>query len=88
MCSKTILPALLAVAIVFSSFRLWASPIPIDTVKVGNPGNAADTRRLRGGQLCLQDRHLRRDASPIHGFLNAVASTDTYGLYDTTWPPT
>jgi len=83
---------LLALSLVFSlALSLRAQPlVNIETVRVGDAGNAADTNRLSSG-----------DASPGYGavayefrlgkyevtigqyttFLNTVAKTDTYSLY-------
>ena len=84
MCSKMILPALFAAAVVFSPFRLWASPIPIDTVKVGNPGNAADTNDGYGAvSYAYKVGTYDVTLAQYTAFLNAVASTDPYGLYIT-----
>ena len=51
-------------------------------VTVGDPGNVADTHWLRLGPVYLPDGHLRRDLAQYTAFLNAVAKTDTYGLYN------
>lgn len=83
MSSKLILPALLAAVIGFPPVRLWASPIPIETVKVGNPGNLPDTNDGYGAvaypyKIATYDVTLDQYTA----FLNAVASSDPYGLYD------
>jgi sulfatase modifying factor 1 len=86
MCSKTILPGLLAVLTIFSSFSLSAnpSPIPIATVTVGNPGNAADTADGYGAVgYAYKIGTYNVTLAQYSAFLNAVAKTDTYGLYDT-----
>jgi formylglycine-generating enzyme len=84
MCSKMILPRLMAAVTILSSFNLWASPIPMATVTVGNPGNAADTADGYGAvgytyKIGTYDVTLTQYTA----FLNAVAKIDTYGLYNT-----
>ena len=84
MCSNTILPGLLAAVMMFSSFSLWASPISMDMVTVGNPGNAVDSADGYGAvgytyKIGTYDVTLAQYTA----FLNAVAKTDTYGLYNT-----
>ena len=64
----------------------WGGTVTsLQFVTVGNPGNAADpsTGRLRLGGLHIPDGQVRRDDGPVLPFLNAVAKTDTYGLYNT-----
>jgi formylglycine-generating enzyme required for sulfatase activity len=84
MRNKTILRGLLAAVMILSTFSLRAGPIPIDIVKVGNPGNAADTNDGYGAvsypyKIGSYDVTLAQYTA----FLNAVATTDTYGLYNT-----
>jgi len=83
-CSELYIPAHVVAVIIMSSWNIWASPIPIDTVKVGNPGNAADTNDGYGAvaysyKIGTYDVTLDQYTA----FLNAVAKTDTYGLYNT-----
>jgi len=84
MCSKTILPGLLAGVMMSWSLGLWASPIPMAMVTVGNPGNVADPADGYGAvgypyKIGAYDVTLAQYTA----FLNAVATTDTYGLYNT-----
>jgi formylglycine-generating enzyme required for sulfatase activity len=61
--------------------------ITIDTVPVGDPGNAADTRYATPGYGAVAYTYnigkYEVTASEYTAFLNAVAATDTYGLYNT-----
>jgi sulfatase modifying factor 1 len=84
MSSNLIVPGLLAAVAALGSQKLSASPITIPTVTVGNPGNAADTNSGYGAvgytyKIGAYDVTLTEYAA----FLNAVAATDTYGLYNT-----
>jgi formylglycine-generating enzyme required for sulfatase activity len=58
----------------------------IDTVPVGNPGNAADTHGAGYGAVTDSYNIGKYEvtAGQYTEFLNAVAKTDTYGLYNTT----
>jgi sulfatase modifying factor 1 len=84
MSHKTILLLLLAIAMILTPFSLRASPIPMATVTVGNPNNAADPADGYGAvayayKIGTYDVTLDQYTA----FLNAVAKTDTYGLYNT-----
>jgi sulfatase modifying factor 1 len=61
--------------------------VVIDTVTVGNPRNAADTRYETPGYGGVDYTYnigtYEVTASQYTAFLNAVAATDTYGLYNT-----
>jgi formylglycine-generating enzyme required for sulfatase activity len=61
--------------------------ITIDTVTVGNPGNAADTRYATPGYGAVAYTYnigkYEVTAGQYTAFLNAVAATDTCGLYNT-----
>jgi formylglycine-generating enzyme required for sulfatase activity len=60
--------------------------ITIDTVPVGKPGNAADTRYQTPGYGAVAYEYnigkYEVTAGQYTTFLNAVAKTDTYGLYN------
>jgi formylglycine-generating enzyme required for sulfatase activity len=59
--------------------------IVINTVPVGNPGNAADTRYGSYGSVAYSyniDKY-EVTAGQYTAFLSAVAATDSYGLYNT-----
>ncbi len=57
--------------------------ITIDTVRVGNPGNAADTTGYGSVGYAYNIGKYEVTAGQYCEFLNAVARTDTYGLYNT-----
>lgn len=61
-----------------------ASGATIDTVPVGNAGNAADTHALGWGGVTYDYRigTYEVTAGQYTEFLNKVAATDTYGLYN------
>jgi len=63
-----------------------AQAVTIDTVPVGNPGNAADTRYETPGYGSVGYSYnigkYEVTAAQYTDFLNKVARTDTYGLYD------
>ena len=73
--------------------RCWAwaciaQAITIDTVTVGDPGNAADTHHsgTTGYGSVSYTYNIGKyevTAGQYTAFLNAVAKTDTYGLYNT-----
>jgi sulfatase modifying factor 1 len=64
-----------------------AQAVVIDTVTMGNPGNAADTRYATPGYGRVAYEYnigkYEVTAGQYKEFLNAVAATDTYGLYNT-----
>ena len=64
-----------------------SASIIIDTVPVGNPGNAADTRYWTPGYggvaYAYNMGKFEVTAGQYTAFLNAVAATDTYALYFT-----
>ena len=61
--------------------------ITIDTVPVGNPNNVADTRYESPGYGAVGYTYsigkYEVTATQYTDFLNKVAATDTYGLYNT-----
>jgi len=67
--------------------RLAEASVNIEMVTVGNPGNAADTRYATPGfgavGYIYNIGKYEVTAGQYTTFLNAVASTDTYGLYKT-----
>ena len=80
----------LVVAGVASAFASTALAVNIETVTVGNPGNPGDTRYPRGGVPSFGSvgytysiGKYEVTAGQYTEFLNAVAATDTYGLYNT-----
>jgi formylglycine-generating enzyme len=67
--------------------RAQATPIGIDTVTVGNPGNAGDPIEFQGvfgavGYVFAIGKY-EVTAGQYAAFLAAVAATDPHGLYDT-----
>jgi formylglycine-generating enzyme len=95
MFGKAIGRGLLAVAMVYWAvlaqadvFHMGTGLTSLETVSVGNPGNAADTAAHSGnsaGQGAVAYNYLvgkyEVTAGQYTEFLNAVAKTDTYGLY-------
>lgn len=62
-----------------------ASAMNIEVVQVGNPGNAADTRPNRSGGRVDYTYGIGKyevTAGQYCDFLNAVATSDTHGLYN------
>lgn len=84
MCNKLNRVFLLAVVVLLAVGT--AQAVTIDLVTVGNPGNAADTRSATPGDgavdyVYLIGKYEVTNAQYVE-FLNAVAETDTYGLYN------
>ena len=69
-----------------AAIALAAHGVTIDWVTVGDPGNACDTQS-QGCFGSVADIYLIGKYEVTNAqyaeFLNAVADTDTYGLYDT-----
>ncbi len=90
MFDKTMLRGLLALALVAAAVGARADTVNIDTVLVGNLGNAADTTMMIDGTTGYGSvpyvyRMGKYDvtAAEYCDFLNDVATTaDTYGLYN------
>jgi formylglycine-generating enzyme required for sulfatase activity len=83
MFRKTMVRGLMVAALVASAVTVRASTIPMATVPVGNAGNPADTTTGLGAvgydyDIGTYDVTLTQYTA----FLNSVASTDTYGLYN------
>jgi sulfatase modifying factor 1 len=81
--------ALLLGALYLGAFQA-ASAVTIDTVPIGNPNNPVDAAPSVGGTCCFGSvsytyRIGKYDVTigQYTAFLNAVAATDTYGLYNT-----
>ena len=86
-CIITFLSMLFLIA-VFSATSLAQATITIDTVPVGDPGNTADTEVMLDGTTGYGSvgYNYRMGKSEVTAgqyteFLNAVAATDTYGVY-------
>jgi ELWxxDGT repeat protein len=63
---------------------LYAQPfVAIEMVTVGDPGNAADTTGYGAVDYLFAIGKYEVTLSQYTAFLNAVAKTDTYGLYNT-----
>ncbi len=82
---------IVVIATVGLTFASGASAgVVIDTVTVGNPGNPADARypigtvpSFGGVDYVYNIGMFEVTAGQYTEFLNAVAATDTYGLYNT-----
>ena len=72
----------LAAVVVVASLASIAQAVNIDTVIVDNPGNAADTNGYGSVDHVYQIGRYEVTAGQYCEFLNAVAKTDTYGLYN------
>ena len=74
----------LAVVVCVSLVSAASAAVNIETVPVGNPGNAADTYGDGYGAVSYEYNIGKYEvtAGQYSEFLNAVADTDTYGLYD------
>jgi sulfatase modifying factor 1 len=77
--------AVVAVAVCVALASAASAAVNIETVPVGNRGNAADTHGAGYGAVNYEYSIGKYEvtASQYTGFLNAVAATDTYGLYNT-----
>jgi formylglycine-generating enzyme required for sulfatase activity len=84
MFGKAIVRSLLAVALVCCA--VVAQAVTIDLVPVGNPGNAGDTRynsiSVGAVPYAYQIGKFEVTAGQYTAFLNAVAASDTYALYN------
>jgi hypothetical protein len=67
---------------VLLAFNSGAQAVVIDWVTVGNAGNAADSTGYGGVSDEYQISTYEVTAGQYTEFLNAVAATDTYGLYN------
>ena len=68
---------------VLLAFNSGAQAVVIDWVAVGNAGNAADSTGYGGVSDVYQISTYEVTAGQYTEFLNAVATTDTHGLYNT-----
>jgi len=78
--------ALVAAAVCVFLVSAAAAAVDIQTVPVGNPGNAADTHGAGYYGAVAYTYNIGKyevTAGQYTDFLNAVAKTDTYGLYYT-----
>ena len=83
MFCRTMIRGLLAVALVASAVAVQADQITIDMDTVGDAGNAADTNGYGVVDHSYSIAKYDTTATQYTAFLNAVAKTDTYGLYNT-----
>ena len=60
-----------------------SADVVIEAVTVGNPGNPDHTQGYGGVDYVYRIGKYEVTAGQYTGFLNAVAATDTYGLYNT-----
>jgi formylglycine-generating enzyme required for sulfatase activity len=72
----------LACAMVAGLLGSEANAVNIETVPVGNPGNAPDTTGFGAVSYSYQMGKFEVTAAQYCEFLNAVARTDSYGLYE------
>ena len=81
---KTMIRGLLAVALVASAVAAQANQITIVTVPVGNAGNAMDYDNTWCGGVSYAYNIGKYEvtAGQYTAFLNTVATTDTYALYN------
>ena len=72
------------VAVLIGSLAVSAHAVTIDMVTVGNPGNANDTGGTHNGAVAYSYQIGKYDVTigQYTDFLNAVAATDTYSLYN------
>jgi len=79
-------PSLRLLALTLALWGLMAQPasaqITINSVPVGNVGNANDSTGYGGVNYAYINGTYEVTISQYAGFLNAVAKTDTYGLYN------
>jgi formylglycine-generating enzyme len=73
---------LLTLSALLFSVAAHAAPITYDLVPVGNPGNANDTTGFGGVAYDYQIGKYDVTIGQYTDFLNAVAKTDTYSLYN------
>ncbi len=73
-----------ALTVVLAWVSLSQAAVNIETVPVGNPGNVADSRYGGYGSVSYAYNIGKYEvtAGQYTEFLNAVAATDTYGLYN------
>jgi formylglycine-generating enzyme len=77
--------SILILFLLLFSAAVAAQAITIDTVAVGNPGNAPDTRygqNVGAVPYVYSIGKYEITVGQYTAFLNAVATTDTYGLYN------
>lgn len=81
-----ILPLLCVVSVRTDTFGSETSSLDIEFVTIGNPGNPPDTRHSSTGfgavDYTYRISKYEITAGQYTKFLNAVAVTDTYGLYN------
>ena len=79
--------AVVAAAVCVSLVSAASAAVNIETVTVGNPGNVADTRYASPGYGAVAYTYnigkYEVTAGQYTAFLNAVAKTNTYALYNT-----
>ncbi len=80
---KTMAVAALGLALGMMTVGTSQAEITIETVTVGNPGNANDTTGYGGVDYTYNIGKYEVSLTQYTAFLNAVAATDTYALYNT-----
>jgi len=81
MCRKLTMTVVCGVALL--ALGSASSAVEIETVPVGNPGNATDVTGYGSVSYTYNISTYEVTAGQYSEFLNAVAKTDTYGLYST-----
>jgi len=79
--SRLVVVAVASCVLVLAAGLASAGPVTIQTVPVGNVGNAADTTGFGSVSYAYNIGTYDVTATQYTAFLNAVAKTDTYGLY-------
>ncbi len=80
---KCLVGALAALSVLAVGNTRARAAITIDLVQVGNPGNAADTTTYGAVSYAYAIATTEVNLFQYTAFLNAVAATDTYSLYNT-----
>ena len=73
---------IIVVVIILLTCGVGVQAVTMDFVTVGNAGNAADSTGYGGVSDVYQISTYEVTAGQYTDFLNAVATTDTYGLYN------
>ena len=74
---------IVCVAAIVAVFGSTAMAVEVETVHVGNPGNAGDRNGYGAVDYEYNIGKYEVTTGQYCEFLNAVAATDTYGVYNT-----
>jgi hypothetical protein len=80
--ARSIYPIVVALAAAVLGNLAQAQAVNLQFVPIGNPGNANDTTGYGGVSYTFYIAKYTVTLSQYTAFLNAVAKTDTYSLYD------